>query len=398
MRKILAAALSAMVCFVSFAQGGANSGMGYDEKDYASLAEKVLGLEKKSEAFNLYLNFSGAAGLTQDGDKWNSSLYSKHFRLEIKGDLTPRIYYRFRHHLDMSQASASLDNFAKATDMAFFGYRLTPKLDIVMGKGPLAWGGFEFDETPVYIYRYSEYVGAVDCFQAMAQIAYKPIPGHEFVFQVGNTSNYKFSDEFGGAVVRNTASLYDFTEVKEASLPFVYSLAWNGSLFSDRLLTRWSASYQNHAKDNGGFLLAMGQKLSLPRLQWYVDFYGEWDKMDRIMIASKDLFGEGKGVFAGDVRYLTLVTKLDWRFAPKWNLMVGGSFTGSGLRKIEELENYRTTVMYSTALEYYPVRDQDLRFFLSFMGRHTGFGKITGLTDQNANTFELGFIYRIKCY
>jgi len=136
------------------AQSGANHVTGQDEAGYESLSSKVLKLEKKSDAFNFYLNFAAAAGLSDSEGKWQGSMYSKHLRMEILGDLTPRIYYRFRHHLDMAALKASLDNFALATDMMYVGYRASGKLDAIAGKMPTAVGGFEFDEMPVYIYRF----------------------------------------------------------------------------------------------------------------------------------------------------------------------------------------------------------------------------------------------------
>ena len=50
---LLAAAMTAN------AQGG-NTGMGGRDGDYKSLAEKVAWLEKKTDAFNLYFNYSAS--------------------------------------------------------------------------------------------------------------------------------------------------------------------------------------------------------------------------------------------------------------------------------------------------------------------------------------------------
>jgi len=178
----------------------------------------------------------------------------------------------------------------------------------------------------------------------------------------------------------------------------MYTAAWSGNLFGGMLQTRWSLSYQNHLKDNGGYILALGQKLNLDRLSWYVDLYGEWDGADRLGMISTDFFSSGEKVYAGETSNVSLVTKLNYRFAPKWNLMAKVSFEKAGLRKIEELRGYRTSSVYVSAIEYYPDRTQDLRFFLAYLGRHCSYNEASGIPNVTTNTMELGLIYRIKAY
>ena len=59
--------------------------------------------------------------------------------------------------------------------------------------------------------------------------------------------------------------------------------------------------------------------------------------------------------------------------------------------------NYRKAIGYVGALEYFPVKGQDLRFFLSYIGHHRTF-TLNTLPSQNTGRVELGIMYRIKAY
>jgi len=83
---------------------GANTGMGGNDGDYKSLAEKVLNLEKKNDAFNLYLNYAYSFRAEKaDGQDWATGFANKQLRLEIKGNLGDHLFYRFRHRLNKAQ-------------------------------------------------------------------------------------------------------------------------------------------------------------------------------------------------------------------------------------------------------------------------------------------------------
>lgn len=133
MKKIIIVGFVAAIALQLHAQGN-NTGMGGQDGDYASLAEKVLKLEKKSEAFQVYLNFAASARATEEAGVWSTGFANKQLRLEIKGNITDKLSYRLRHRLNQSNAAKSGDNFAKATDIMMIDYRLTPKFSVQAGK------------------------------------------------------------------------------------------------------------------------------------------------------------------------------------------------------------------------------------------------------------------------
>ena len=102
--------------------------------------------------------------------------------------------------------------------------------------------------------------------------------------------------------------------------------------------------------------------------------------------------------YFSDVHYDSFITKANWQFAPKWNLMLKGTYETASVKKIEQFKNYRKSFGYLASLEYYPVKSQDFRVFLAYIGKKVDFSDKCGLKDYNTNRIELGFMYRIKCY
>ena len=249
------------------------------------------------------------------------------------------------------------------------------------------WGGFEFDENPMYIYQYSDFIDYMDNFMAGAMVSWHPVPSQELAFMVSNCYNGSFSEEFP------YSQLHDGTYLKEADHPLTYILNWNGSLFDGLLTTRWSVGRQVQAKGYHSDMVVLGQQLNLPKFQWYVDYMAEWDGVDRLTIASGDL-----GKLASDVRYHSFITKANWQFAPKWNLMGKAMYELASIHSVEAFKNYRTSIGWVGSLEYYPLKDQDLRFFVAYVGRQHKYSAESMLDNFNTNRIELGFMYRIKAY
>ena len=150
----LLAAMSLFLCLplTALAQGN-NTGMGGEDDETPSIAERVLKLEKKTDAFNLYLNFAAAARATEHNGTWKGAFVNRQLRLEIKGHVTDKLFYRLRQHLNNGYEPQGEDNFAKATDMMMVGYTFNPKWEVQAGKIGQIWGGYEYDENPLFVYQ-----------------------------------------------------------------------------------------------------------------------------------------------------------------------------------------------------------------------------------------------------
>lgn len=383
---------------------GNNIGMGGGDGDIQSIHERITKLEKKNDMFNLYFNYAASFQAEHNSlsDEWGTKFANKQLRIEIKGNLTDKLYYRLRHRLNKATDAKGEDNFAKATDIMMVGYNFNDKLSISGGKMCQIWGGFEFDENPMYIYQYSDMVDYMDNFMAGVTVSYKPIPTQEIAVEISNSYNGKFADEYGDeAVVVNNDEAHALQKSKN---PLTYIINWNGSFFDGKLNTRWAWGLQTQAKGKYSRMLTLGQQLNLPKFQWYFDYMGAFDDLDRLKIATNELRdasvgGDAPGnVYLGKVHYNSFITKANWQFAPSWNLMLKGMYETASVTKMEQFKNYRKSFGYTGSIEYYPAKQQDFRLFLAYVGRKYDYSTKCGLKDYNTDRIELGFMYRIKAY
>ena len=405
MKKIIMMFAALAMTMGANAQGN-NIGMGGCDGDIQSIHERITKLEKKNDMFNLYFNYAASFQAEHNSlsDEWGTKFANKQLRIEIKGNLTDKLYYRLRHRLNKATDAKGEDNFAKATDIMMVGYNFNDKLSISGGKMCQIWGGFEFDENPMYIYQYSDMVDYMDNFMAGVTVSYKPIPTQEIAVEISNSYNGKFADEYGDeAVVVNNDEAQALQKSKN---PLTYIINWNGSFFDGKLNTRWAWGLQTQAKGKYSRMLTLGQQLNLPKFQWYFDYMGAFDDLDRLKIATNELGGafvddEGNAlgnVYLGKVHYNSFVTKANWQFAPSWNLMLKGMYETASVTKMEQFKNYRKSFGYMGSIEYYPAKQQDFRLFLAYVGRKYDYSTKCGLKDYNTDRIELGFMYRIKAY
>ena len=405
MKKIIMMFAALAMTMGANAQGN-NIGMGGGDGDIQSIHERITKLEKKNDMFNLYFNYAASFQAEHNSlsDEWGTKFANKQLRLEIKGNLTDKLYYRLRHRLNKATDAKGEDNFAKATDIMMVGYNFNDKLSISGGKMCQIWGGFEFDENPMYIYQYSDMVDNMDNFMAGVTVSYKPIPTQEIAVEISNAYNGKFADEYGDeAVVVNKD---EAKALQKSKNPLTYIINWNGSFFDGKLNTRWAWGLQTQAKGKYSRMLTLGQQLNLPKFQWYFDYMGAFDDLDRLRIATNELRdklvdADGDGIdnaYFGKVHYNSFITKANWQFAPSWNLMLKGMYETASVTKMEQFKNYRKSFGYMGSIEYYPAKQQDFRLFLAYVGRKFDYSTKCGLKAYNTDRIELGFMYRIKAY
>lgn len=380
-----------------------NHGYGGDDGHFKSLAEEVTKLKKSNDMFNVYLNTAASVQVETDNEhEWSTGFKNKHLRLEIKGNLTDKLYYRFCYRMTNSNVARSEDNFARSTDVVMIGYRFSDKFSVEAGKIFQPFGGYEVDENPIYIYEYSDLTGGLECYLGGVVVNYKPVPTQEIVVGVTNAHNDKFADVYGDNSLAIEGDGTQNRILEKTRIPLGYSLGWNGSFLNNRLLTRWSWGIEGEARHKYSRMLILGQKLNLDRLQWYFDYMYQNDGLDRFGLASRevrDFFpAVGGEVWMSDVHYTSFITKLNWQFAPQWDLMLKGMYETASVTKVDRFKDFRKSYGYVGSVEYYPVKSQDFRVFLAYVGRKVTYKDGVGLDKYNTNRIELGFKYRIKAY
>ena len=329
--------------------------------------------------FNMYFNFQSSFDVEKEKDQdMTAQFKARQLRLEVRGDITDRIFYRFRHRLNKSNAATSLDNLAKATDMLYAGFRLDDKWTLTAGKMCQAWGGFEFDLNPMNIYEYSDFIDNMDNFMLGAMITYAPNENHEFNFQITDVRNDKFADIYGTAT--NT--------INASKAPLTYIFNWNGNLFDNLIQTRWGGGLQSEADGYNNWMLMLGTKLNLPKFQVFFDYMMANEALDRLKYTPMS-----STVLVKDAKYNSFVLKAEYQPIPQLNIFAQGLYETA---KNDLTDNKMTGIGYFAGVEYLPFEKQDLRFFLAYIGRSRE-NKLTNVTTDT-NRVSIGLMYRIKAF
>jgi len=366
-----------------------------DMSSSKSLFEEVTNLKKKTDKFNFYLNMNASFdNQFVDGSHEMSKFNMRQFRIEAKGKVNDWLSYRWRQRLNRpNNSSGNIDNMPTSIDIAGIGVKLTDEFSMFIGKQCAAYGGIEFDLNPIEIYEYSDMIENMSNFLTGVNFAYNLNDSHQLQLQVLNGMNGSFA---------STYNVGD-THIIQSKTPFVYTLNWNGSFLDNAFKTRWSASIMNEAKSKNMYYYALGNEFTQGNFNMFFDFMYSNEQLDRNGIMSS-ITNSGRYGNAVDAEYLSLVTKLNYRFNPKWNIFVEGMYETASLKKDLigfSKGKYRTSYGYFAGLEYYPM-ESNLHFFLTYVGRsyqYTDRAKSLGsYNNYNTDRVSLGFIYQLQMF
>ena len=374
-----------------------------------SLYEELSGVKKKTDKFNFYMNMNGSFdAMFNDNGFDNGKFNMRQLRIEAKGNINEWLSYRWRQRLNRpNDGSDNIDNLPTSIDIAGIGVKLGDKFSIFAGKQCAAYGGFEFDANPIEIYEYSDMIEYMSNFMTGINIGYDFMEGQQLNFQVLNSLNgdfgnmYGFDDEDGELIMPILESL----NITPSKLPLVYTLNWNGN-FANIYKTRWSASIMSQAEGKNLYYFALGNELTLGKFNMYLDFMYSNDAIDRGGIVT-NIVGTQNGHNILDASYFSIVTKLNYRFAEKWNVFVKGMYeTASLYKEYNEIEDvtpvfekgkYRTSLGYLGGIEYYPM-ESNLHFFLTYVGRHYIYNEACVNRADYSNRVSVGFIYQLPMF
>lgn len=351
----------------------------------ASLFLPVALAAQEDGPFNVYVNWHADAQAVVAPSPSAGRFENKDLRLEMKGNLTDKLFYRIRQQLTRPMTPGTLDHFSKGTDFMMIGWHASDKLSFMVGKQCQFHGGFEYELNPIFVYEYSDYLERMSIFHAGITMAWQPVPTQEFVTMITTSSNDRFSDTY--------------KNYSDSPAPFEYILNWNSSFFEGKLLGRWSVAAASMAKGAWSRFILGGEKLCLPKFQVFADFMACWDDIDRLGYATEDGWQHlmnGSGPYFENVFQKSFVVKAEWQFAPGWNLWAKGMYETVTVRNVPAMHDYRKSAGYMGGLEYYPFDGQDLRFYLAWIGRHFSFSEASGLQAYDRNRIELGLMCRLK--
>ena len=359
-----------------------------------SLFEKVTNIEKKQDNFNLLLNLNNSFDVNQGKGEFENAKFNMHeIRIEAKGKVNDTFSFRWRQRLNRSNSPTpdGLDNLpATSIDIAGIGVRVNDVFSMFLGKQPAAYGGFEYDTNPIEIYQYSDMVDNMSIFLTGATLRFQFTPNHQLQLQAVDSRSASMSDMYGEGY-------------EQSKVPLVYSVNWNGN-FGGVLSTRWSYSVMSQAKGYQSHYVALGNQLKINHFDAFLDVMYMREGIDREGIVSRIVGNNALGGHQNDAEYLSLVLKAQYRFNPKWSVFLEGMLDNEGFSKSNgaiEKGRYRTAYGYLAGLEYYPLKNSNLHFYLTYVGRHYSYtdrAKAFGADDYSTNRISLGYIWQLPMF
>ena len=383
-----------------------NSGGDNDEQ---GLVQTVFNIKEKTDKFHLYLNtqtnfnlnWSGEGGTDFDGGRFAF----KQLRIEFKGQINDWLSYRYRQRLNKGQSEMGyFDNILKCIDIAEVGFRYK-KVNFVVGKQCTAYGGIEFDLNPIEVYQYCDMIEYMDNFMTGVRAAWDITPSQQLQFQILDGIALNPGEMYGENIVR-------------AKLPLLYTVNWNGN-FNNVYSTRWSASFMKEIKDKNMWYFAFGNQFNFtPRWGAWLDVMYSREGIDRKGIITNvtgmqdrvpvTVDGETKviGHNAYNTEYLSLLLHMNYFVHPQWNIFGKVAWERNGVYQGSEgvlKGNYGTDWLYVGGVEYYPLKDRGLHFFLTYVGQkqtHTEMAQAAyGATPKSyTNLLTCGFIWQIPLF
>ena len=330
----------------------------------------------------------------KDGEYLESKYKFEQFRLEIKGYVSEKIYFRFRHRYTSDFKPQSIDKIIKGVDFAYLRIDLTEKLQLTLGKTFADWGGMEFDINPIDIYEYSDIIEMADNFLTGAGIYYQATDNHGISFQILNSRTATFNEIYG-----TPPPPFEFEPSKT---PLAAVINWRGKFLDGKFTTLWSYSIFTEAKDAFKNYIALGNQLKLDKITIAYDFKWSKEDLDRTGIISNDVHaGTGTRYAMPNTLYYSHWAKIDYRFMPKWQVsFVGFIDKAKWLEKDfpgKDTDDFRTALGYIPTIEYSPWDDLNFKFFAGYVGRSYSYSdyaktNLNGIKDYNTGRIIFGII------
>jgi len=314
-----------------------------------------------------------------------SNFKMEQFRLEIKGWVTDKVFFRFRHRYTSPFEPQTMDKIIKGVDLAFITVKLGDKWHLSAGKMCADWGGIEFDMNPAFIYEYSDIVEMADNFLSGAQVSYSINDNHSLGFQVLNSRTQSFNEIYGNDTIIGSVG------ITQSKTPLAGVITWRGKF--GKFSTLWSYSIFTEAEGYFKNYVALGNMLTLDKVRISYDYKISMEDLDRTGIVSQTIPQDEYKYTLTNTLYCSHWLQVEWRFAPKWQFALVGFIDNAKWLGDEDPDktsnNVRTAYGYIPTIEYFPWDDVDLKFYAGYVGRiyrYSDYAK----AKVNAQDYETG--------
>jgi hypothetical protein len=327
-----------------------------------------------------------------DGEYTQTRFRNEQFRLEIRGKVHEKVYFRFRDRYTRAQTSESIDNISRSVDLAYLRFDISEKFSISAGKMCADWGAWEFDWNPIDIYEYSDIVEYADNFLTGVGFSYTPSNRNQWTFQVLDSRTKSFEELYG-----------DQPNFEESKAPLAFVANWRGSLLDGKIKTIWSYSLFNEAENANMNYIALGNEFNLNKFRFIYDFKWSDEQLDRTGLVSQIVPDNLYPYALAKTQYIGHWTHFLYRVSPKVHLtlvaMLDISKWKNSFNDPENTtgeEKIRDAWGFIPAVEYFPWDNLNIKFFANWVGRryeYSDYAKTRfGVADYTTGRFSIGFI------
>jgi Phosphate-selective porin O and P len=353
--------------------------------------DRIIPVDKAGLLKNMDVIFNIQYALNsnlQNGNYTGSNFALNQFRLEIKGQITDNVFFRFRDRYTRDPIPQTVDNTNHSVDMAFIQINLSRRWSVAFGKMSADYGGYEFEANPIYIYQYNDIIAHADDFLVGAQGSLNISKDHSLTVQLLNARTETF------------AEIYDtIPGVSAAKFPFAAVGNWRGSFAGGRFTTFWSYSVIKEAAHKYISYLALGNQFHSKKWLIQYDLKYNPEGIDRTSVVTGIVPASYSPYTALNTFYLEHWLHASFAIAPKWSTTIIAMTSDAfwyGNPDPNKNSHLRAAYGLIPSIEYYPLKKLNLKFFSAYVGRYydySGYAKSKfGSTNSTTGVFMIGFI------
>lgn len=307
----------------------------------------IFQVETRVDALTEFDNVDG-------NDYFKTHGVCKNFNLVLKGKISDRISYKFRHRLNRSTSGD--DNFLKATDAAWIAFNATDKFIITAGKQTVALGGFEYDYAPIDMY--------------IPSILYDNIPGYKIGIDLGfviGKNDWHFQATNGSLSPQEETATHSFMN---------YCFAFNGQ-YADGINYRHSVNFYEYAMGRFVNMIVLGHQFNIDK------FCLEADLTNRAYTSDMQLFND-----------YTLTGNFKYDFGKVIGFVkLGIDENQNGFATPNVIDERVKQFIYGVGLEYFPFESRDIRFHAYYSSRRYD---MLNTAKNGSNLINFGLRWNVR--
>lgn len=347
-------------------------------------AEKIELLNNIDITFDLRTEFQ--AYTFRGGDRYyNGIQFENGFTaLGFAARLHDRVNFRFRNRFNRGSDIQSLDQLGSNIELAYVDLKVSPKLNVLIGKTYAFYGGYEYEFSALNVLEYNDIQSNALAYVTGAGITFQPKEDHKFGFQVLNSRTMLYDDIYGDEVAEN---------IEEPIWPVAVVGNWRGSFFDGKFQTIYSLSYSNQVKNRGTYFFTLGNKYQNDNLTLMYDFNYSYEEIDTKGIVTS-IFDTD--FVAQDALYIENWMRAEYQFSPKFRGLLSLMTSNAYGKENEDRNRLRTSYGMVPTLYYSPFEDFNLKFFIAYIGRFYNYTPYAedqfNAADYNRNEVRIGII------